>query len=296
MDEERDAVLVGFSPSVWVVADIPGATSRTERRGTEGLATTGFQASTPMYLPPRARVPLNRHPSRPQSPPLLRASLTRRRNRRPPSASQAAAPLRRFPTIIDLLRPLSHRRQGGDAPTEPHCRDTDAHPVHSPAPLRRAAGSTSVACLLPGLLCAIIDIRQVLLFPPPEAPPPSRAGTSTPALLIPFHPVLHCRSTRPPLRRHGSQPPDPLPSPSSAPPLTSTSTDACPYTSSPPQLPCRRRTALLLAGLLCASTSPAVAFIVDSLISKDHASTGWDGGAASTDPFCQASWLTVCRA
>uniref|UniRef100_A0A0E0QZG8 Uncharacterized protein n=1 Tax=Oryza rufipogon TaxID=4529 RepID=A0A0E0QZG8_ORYRU len=43
MDEERDAVLVGFSPSVWVVADIPGATSRTERRGTEGLATTGFQ-------------------------------------------------------------------------------------------------------------------------------------------------------------------------------------------------------------------------------------------------------------
>ena len=51
MDEERDAVLVGFSPSVWVVADIPGATSRTERRGTEGLATTGFQgAGVPLDL------------------------------------------------------------------------------------------------------------------------------------------------------------------------------------------------------------------------------------------------------
>ncbi len=45
MDEERDAVLVGFSPSVWVVADIPGATSRTERRGTEGLAMTDFQGA-----------------------------------------------------------------------------------------------------------------------------------------------------------------------------------------------------------------------------------------------------------
>ncbi|BAT07674.1 Os09g0357300, partial [Oryza sativa Japonica Group] len=67
---------------------------------------------------------------------LSRRPLTQRRNHRPPSASQAAAPLRRFPTAARGATPSPNRAAGTPTPissTRPFLRGAPPDQRQSPA-------------------------------------------------------------------------------------------------------------------------------------------------------------------